>query len=720
MNTHIDKKKERTSKSATNDLSLTDKREGSTLQFVDHKPAAIAQRKIQEMANNSSRAIQLKALQEIANSSPQSKQITQLQSIADREEVQQQSFQKKENTTGLPDNLKTGIEHLSGLSLNDVKVYRNSDKPAQLQAHAYAQGTEIHLGPGQEKHLPHEAWHVVQQKQGRVKPTMQMKGKVNINDDDGLEREADIMGNRALQLAHFDSLNVDNSIQLKVDKTSYTNAPIQMVKEAEFVADPEDFMSKNVILFEYGKGFYLKFPNTVEAINGAISENNLVANIKLLMASKKDEISFYLQDSGTTATDDKTVYFTTPALGLLTDVEIKSIFKNGNTFLDNADELVRILKRENGHGDKIRANYAPYMIGNPNLQPDGNFDEDVWNNVGSTVVDPTVTKFVFTDAMNGCAYGITKVNGSDIKFEAWHFQSETDNFSQASHFRATKKIRDWFGVNDYYIGDGSTNLAATNIIWNSDGGSKMLSQKNVIPLDGVGKTEFLESTSHDLNVTDDISEENLGLIHEKLMTGTRGNIKQSDIISINKDLEALSTRKTNVNASKSLEIIKDSSDKMEQNEVTELYKISNNIKSFKKQYTATNLGIYVSGLESIGDGLTSLSSSSFFGGISYTKDGIIPLKRNFKLLTNAFLSEVVSDIGNSKQVVITNSHNELNENVIEQCLRIKFHYDIYEDYGDEFRRLDRIINGLNRLASKKKAVTKKQTMLTQEKKKLFP
>ena len=79
---------------------------------------------------------------------------------------QQQPTQKEENNTGLPDNLKTGMENLSGMSLGDVKVHRNSDKPAQLKAHAYAQGTDIHLGPGQEKHLPHEAWHVVQQKQG--------------------------------------------------------------------------------------------------------------------------------------------------------------------------------------------------------------------------------------------------------------------------------------------------------------------------------------------------------------------------------------------------------------------------------------------------------------------------------------------------------------------------------------------------------------------------
>lgn len=107
--------------------------------------------------------------------------------------------QKKANTTGLPDNLKSGIENLSGHSMDDVKVHYNSSKPAQLNAHAYAQGSDIHIAGGQEKYLPHEAWHVVQQKQGRVKPTMQMKGKVNVNDDAGLEKEADVMGAKALQ-----------------------------------------------------------------------------------------------------------------------------------------------------------------------------------------------------------------------------------------------------------------------------------------------------------------------------------------------------------------------------------------------------------------------------------------------------------------------------------------------------------------------------------------
>lgn len=107
------------------------------------------------------------------------------------------SIQKKENNTGLPDNLKSGIENLSGLALDDVKVHYNSDKPAQLQAHAYTQGSDIHLASGQEKHLPHEAWHVLQKKQGRVQATIQLEGKVNINDDLALEKEADERGYRA-------------------------------------------------------------------------------------------------------------------------------------------------------------------------------------------------------------------------------------------------------------------------------------------------------------------------------------------------------------------------------------------------------------------------------------------------------------------------------------------------------------------------------------------
>lgn len=176
MKSYADKSQEQTvhhsqKKSTESQFPLSDSA------WADHREEAITQRK----------------LQQIADESPQVQMLSQLQKIADHPPVQE-----KNDDTGLPRHLKSGIEHLSGYSMDDVKVHYNSAMPIQLQAHAYAQGTDIHLASGQEKHLPHEAWHVVQQKQGRVKPTLQMKGGAQINDDQGLEKEADEMGSRAL------------------------------------------------------------------------------------------------------------------------------------------------------------------------------------------------------------------------------------------------------------------------------------------------------------------------------------------------------------------------------------------------------------------------------------------------------------------------------------------------------------------------------------------
>jgi hypothetical protein len=201
MKVQADRVQEEKSQSSSDGKFQSQSSGKSTFQFVDSRPEAIAQRKLQDIANNSPHAIQLRAFRDMANNSPQANKIAQFQAMADNHTAaQQHPIQKKENNTGLPDNLKTGVERLSWISLDDVKVHRNSDKPAQLQAHAYAQGTDIHLGAGQEKHLPHEAWHVVQQKQGRVKPTMQMKGGVSVNDETGLEKETDVLGQKANHL----------------------------------------------------------------------------------------------------------------------------------------------------------------------------------------------------------------------------------------------------------------------------------------------------------------------------------------------------------------------------------------------------------------------------------------------------------------------------------------------------------------------------------------
>lgn len=113
------------------------------------------------------------------------------------------------NETGMPDNLKVGIENLSGFSMDDVRVHYNSSKPATVQALAYTQGTDIHIAPGQEKHLPHEAWHVAQQMAGRVSPTTNING-MPVNDNAELEHEADVMGEKAVQCKYVDSFAFTN------------------------------------------------------------------------------------------------------------------------------------------------------------------------------------------------------------------------------------------------------------------------------------------------------------------------------------------------------------------------------------------------------------------------------------------------------------------------------------------------------------------------------
>ncbi len=107
---------------------------------------------------------------------------------------------QREAKGGLPGELRSGVEALSGVDMSDVRVHYNSDQPASVGAHAYAQGSDIHIARDQKQHLPHEAWHVAQQKQGRVRPTRQLKG-VEINDDATLEKEADVMGAKAAQVA---------------------------------------------------------------------------------------------------------------------------------------------------------------------------------------------------------------------------------------------------------------------------------------------------------------------------------------------------------------------------------------------------------------------------------------------------------------------------------------------------------------------------------------
>lgn len=226
-------------------------KQNSALSFTDNRSTTIAQRKLQEAIIKSPRIQQLSAYQEMANGSQQATRMKAYQAKANdfigktvqrkginEDEPIHKKFapiQKKENNTGMPDDLKTGIENLSGYDMSDVRVHYNSDKPAQLQAHAYAQGTNIHIAPGQERHLPHEAWHVVQQKQDRVRATMQMKG-MGVNNDVGLEREADVMGGKAVSKTQSNAVNGPlNNVAEAINKSKLISTSLSKILPLDIV-----------------------------------------------------------------------------------------------------------------------------------------------------------------------------------------------------------------------------------------------------------------------------------------------------------------------------------------------------------------------------------------------------------------------------------------------------------------------------------------------------
>ena len=191
------------------------------------------------------------------------------------------------NKTGMPPAVRNGLESLSGLDLSGVRVYYNSSKPSGINALAYTEGLNIHMGPGQEKYLPHEGWHAVQQLQGRVKPTKQIKS-ISINDDEGLEHEADVMGQKSLSLNNQSSekqnLTERNTPLQKVAQqtTNYILTVTQHVPLRSVPGDssgaPGNFVESDAGLLSVNRGTNMELLNSqqdwIEVRGEAVVSNN--------------------------------------------------------------------------------------------------------------------------------------------------------------------------------------------------------------------------------------------------------------------------------------------------------------------------------------------------------------------------------------------------------------------------------------------------------------
>lgn len=111
------------------------------------------------------------------------------------------------SSTGMPSDLLHKMERSFGADFSDVRIHADSAKASAVGAEAFAQGNDVHFAPGRfDPHreesqalLGHELAHVVQQRDGRVGDGPQAKRSAHgsINDDHGLESEADAAGAKA-------------------------------------------------------------------------------------------------------------------------------------------------------------------------------------------------------------------------------------------------------------------------------------------------------------------------------------------------------------------------------------------------------------------------------------------------------------------------------------------------------------------------------------------
>ena len=193
--------------------TIRQKQDGSgALQFVDNRGINAA---LQRMGEDEEDALQGKfeqPLQRVGEDEEDDTLQGKFDGAIQREEDEEEGMQMKaaepvqeqKNETGIPNEVKQKMEDSFGTDFSDVRVRPESSQAPEVGALAYTQGTDIHFAPGQFKPetsagqqlIGHELTHVIQQAEGRVQPTIEIGG-MPVNDNEGLEHEADVLGAQA-------------------------------------------------------------------------------------------------------------------------------------------------------------------------------------------------------------------------------------------------------------------------------------------------------------------------------------------------------------------------------------------------------------------------------------------------------------------------------------------------------------------------------------------
>lgn len=131
----------------------------------------------------------------------------------------------------LPDEIRGNMEATFGQDFSGVSIHQNSSLARDLDALAFTQGENISFAPGRydpsskqgQELIGHELTHVVQQRSGSVRADVQERSMA-INEDEGLEKEADDMGKKAAQQTGTPVLSAG---QPQKNNTTAAGAPTQ-------------------------------------------------------------------------------------------------------------------------------------------------------------------------------------------------------------------------------------------------------------------------------------------------------------------------------------------------------------------------------------------------------------------------------------------------------------------------------------------------------------
>ncbi len=149
------------------------------------------------------------------------------------------STEASSGTTQEPGNYMTQMQSAFDTDFSDVNIHEDSKTASDLGALAFTQGNNVHFAPGQFKPdtqsgkelIGHELTHVVQQREGKVQTTKQI-GKFNINDNSGLEKQADTMGAKA---ARYTPVQAKSISGFSGNSINSINQPIQKTNDADYV-----------------------------------------------------------------------------------------------------------------------------------------------------------------------------------------------------------------------------------------------------------------------------------------------------------------------------------------------------------------------------------------------------------------------------------------------------------------------------------------------------